>query len=46
MAAGRDAWLQEGIASYMLYIQALLDITDNIIDGEIVPPVDVSAPRR
>ena len=41
MAAGRDAWLQEGIASYMLYIQALLDITDNIIDGEIVPPVDV-----
>ena len=41
MAAGREAWLQEGIASYMLYIQALLDITDNIIDGEIVPPVDV-----
>jgi glutamate dehydrogenase len=41
MAAGRDAWLQEGIASYMLYIQALLDITDNIIDGEIVPPEDV-----
>ena len=41
MAAGRDAWLQEGIASYMLYIQALLDITDNMIDGEIVPPVDV-----
>ena len=41
MAAGRDAWLQEGIASYMLYIQALLDITDNIIEGEIVPPVDV-----
>jgi glutamate dehydrogenase len=41
MDAGRDAWLQEGIASYMLYIQALLDITDNIIEGEIVPPADV-----
>jgi len=41
LAAGRDAWLQEGIASYMLYIQALLDITDNIIEGKIVPPVDV-----
>ena len=41
MATGRDAWLQEGIASYMLYIQSLLDITDNIIDGEIVPPKDV-----
>ena len=41
MASGRDAWLQEGIASYMLYIQALLDVTDNLIDGEIVPPLDV-----
>ena len=41
MAAGRDAWLQEGIASYMLYIQALLDISDNLIDGEVVPPTDV-----
>ena len=41
MAAGRDAWLQEGIASYMLYIQALLDITDNLIEGEIVAPIDV-----
>ncbi len=41
MAAGREAWLQEGIASYMLYIQALLDITDNLIEGEVVPPIDV-----
>ena len=41
MAAGREAWLQEGIASYMLYIQALLDISDNLIEGEVVPPIDV-----
>jgi glutamate dehydrogenase len=41
MAAGRDAWLQEGIASYKIYIQALLDISDNLIDGEVVPPIDV-----
>jgi glutamate dehydrogenase len=41
MAAGRDAWLQEGVASYMLYIQALLDISDNLIDGVVVPPRDV-----
>ena len=41
MAAGREAWLQEGIASYMLYIQALLDISDNLIEGQVVPPDDV-----
>lgn len=39
--AGREAWLEEGRACYMLYIQALLDITDNLIDGEIVSPRDV-----
>ena len=41
MAEGREAWLQEGIASYMLYIQALLDISDNLIEGEVMPPEDV-----
>jgi glutamate dehydrogenase len=41
MAAGREAWLQEGVASYMLYIQALLDISDNLIEGQVVPPEDV-----
>ena len=41
MAAGREAWLQEGISSYMLYIQALLDISDNLIEGEVVPPYNV-----
>ena len=41
MAEGREAWLQEGIASYMLYIQALLDITDNLIEGQVIPPQDV-----
>jgi glutamate dehydrogenase len=37
----RDAILAEGIACYKRFINALLDITDNIIDGKIVPPVDV-----
>ena len=41
MAAGREAWLQEGIASYMLYVQALLDISDNLIEGEVVAPYNV-----
>ncbi|RDE24839.1 NAD-glutamate dehydrogenase [Motiliproteus coralliicola] len=38
---GREAWLAEGIASYQIFISALLDITDNLVAGEVVPPVDV-----
>ncbi|MDG0972396.1 MAG: NAD-glutamate dehydrogenase [Porticoccaceae bacterium] len=41
MAEGREAWLEEGIASYRLYIQALLDISDNLIEGEVIPPKQV-----
>ncbi|MFI9613783.1 NAD-glutamate dehydrogenase [Streptomyces sp. NPDC052023] len=37
----RDAWLAEGIASYRTFISALLDITDNMVAGEVVPPADV-----
>ncbi|MCB5182142.1 NAD-glutamate dehydrogenase [Streptomyces antimicrobicus] len=37
----RDAWLAEGIASYKIFISALLDITDNLVAGEVVPPKDV-----
>ncbi|MFI8822200.1 NAD-glutamate dehydrogenase [Streptomyces sp. NPDC053431] len=37
----RDAWMAEGIASYRTFISALLDITDNLVAGEVVPPVDV-----
>ncbi|MFE6483866.1 NAD-glutamate dehydrogenase [Streptomyces sp. NPDC057757] len=37
----RDAWLAEGIRSYKTFISALLDITDNMVAGEVVPPVDV-----
>ncbi|MCX5421215.1 NAD-glutamate dehydrogenase [Streptomyces sp. NBC_00078] len=37
----RDAWLAEGIASYKTFISALLDITDNMVAGEVVPPADV-----
>lgn len=36
-AADRDAWLAEGIASYRTFISALLDITDNMVAGEVVP---------
>ncbi|OIJ65905.1 NAD-glutamate dehydrogenase [Streptomyces mangrovisoli] len=40
-AADRDAWLAEGIASYRMFISALLDITDNLVAGEVVHPADV-----
>ncbi|CAB4717619.1 unannotated protein [freshwater metagenome] len=37
----RDAWLAEGIACYQMFIGALLDVTDNLVNGEVVPPVRV-----
>jgi glutamate dehydrogenase len=40
-ATDRDAWLREGIACYRTFISGLLDITDNLVNGEVVPPEDV-----
>ncbi len=40
-AGERDAWLAEGIACYQIYIRGLLDITDNLVGGKVVPPPDV-----
>ncbi|WP_438487698.1 NAD-glutamate dehydrogenase [Streptomyces sp. S186] len=40
-AQDRDAWLAEGIACYRTFISGLLDITDNLVAGEVVPPKDV-----
>jgi glutamate dehydrogenase len=37
----RDAWLAEGIACYRTFISALLDVTDNLVGGDVVPPTDV-----
>jgi glutamate dehydrogenase len=37
----RDGWLAEGIACYKTFISGLLDITDNLVDGETVPPEGV-----
>jgi glutamate dehydrogenase len=37
----RDAWLAEGVACYRTFISGLLDITDNLVDGETVPPEHV-----
>ena len=40
-AADRDAWLAEGVACYKTFISGLLDITDNLVGGQMVPPRDV-----
>ncbi|GAA0464377.1 NAD-glutamate dehydrogenase [Parasphingorhabdus litoris] len=37
----RDAFITEGVASYRVFISALLSITDNIKNGTVVPPKDV-----
>lgn len=34
----RGAWLAAGKAAYQTFIRALLSITDNIVDGEVVTP--------
>ncbi len=36
--ADREATMEEGIACYQLFIRGLLAVTDNIVDGEVVPP--------
>ncbi|MCE9678856.1 NAD-glutamate dehydrogenase [Shewanella sp. AS1] len=38
---GRDALFTEGQECYRLFIRGLLDISDNIVEGEIVPPSNV-----
>jgi len=37
----REAWLAEGVTCYRTFISGLLDITDNRVDGETVPPLSV-----
>lgn len=37
----REELQKEGVECYTLFISGLLDITDNIVDGQIVPPMNV-----
>jgi glutamate dehydrogenase len=34
----RDAYMAEGTESYRIFINALLDVTDNLVEGAVVPP--------
>jgi glutamate dehydrogenase len=36
----RAAWLAEGTESYRIFVRTLLELTDNIVGAEIVPPPD------
>ena len=38
---GRDAFFIEGQECYKIFIRGLLDVTDNIVHGEVIPPKDV-----
>ena len=40
-AASREEWLAEGTECYRIFIRSLLSVTDNIVDGAVVPPRDV-----
>ena len=39
--AGREAVQHEGIACYRIFIRGLLDVTDNLAGGKVVPPPHV-----
>ena len=40
--SNREAWMAEGIAAYKIFINSLLDLTDNIVGDGIVPPADTT----
>jgi glutamate dehydrogenase len=37
----REAYLKEGVACYKDYLRGLLDLTDNLVGGKVVPPPQV-----
>ncbi|SDH75023.1 NAD-glutamate dehydrogenase [Nonomuraea jiangxiensis] len=37
----REDLMAEGVACYRTFISGLLDLTDNLVDGKVVPPPDV-----
>ncbi len=37
----REEWLAEGVECYRTMIRGMLDLTDNLAGGELVPPPDV-----
>ena len=40
-ATDREAFMKEGVACYQDYLRGLLDLTDNLVQGKVVPPPQV-----
>jgi len=40
-ASDREAFMAEGVACYRTFLSGLLDITDNLVKGAVVPPANV-----
>ncbi|MEJ2064622.1 MAG: NAD-glutamate dehydrogenase [Reinekea sp.] len=40
-SSDREAFLAEGIECYKTFIRGLLDVTDNLVENEVVPPARV-----
>ena len=40
-SSDREASMAEGVACYRTFIKGLLDVTDNLVEGKVVPPPDV-----
>ncbi len=41
VGGSREEFMAEGIACYRIFISGLLDLTDNLVSGAVVPPEDV-----
>ncbi len=37
----RDAFMAKGVECYQTFIRGLLDLTDNLVEGKVVPPAGV-----
>ncbi|AOW14290.1 NAD-glutamate dehydrogenase [Hydrogenophaga crassostreae] len=40
-ANDREAFMAEGVACYKTFLSGLLDVTDNLVKGTVVPPLNV-----
>ena len=40
-ASDREAFMAEGVACYKTFLSGLLDVTDNLVKGAVVPPINV-----
>lgn len=40
MKDGRETYMAEGVRCYQTFIRGLLDITDNLVDGHVLPPAN------